>query len=1259
MSSPWAHGDAKAGDFAETWCAEHGGVVASDEFDARRLPEDFRRELQRRTELRFPKPQVPDGSVPNAPKAVDMRHVLRRAPGGRLRVLVLFAGGGGSAVGIEMCPGAVVTAAVEIDALACKVYKANHPGTAVAKIDLSEPAEAARRLQALGMQWDCCQLSPPCGDYSRMGNRVEGPNAELTVKAFELVARLGIPTWIMENVPEYRESVAWRRAARQLRRDGYGWAEARANSKDHGVPQERKRSFVLGAMGAGRQELQRFPAVLAEIAGTRPVVTVAEALPEVKGAFYLPPSARTPGEGVGVRSSAAVPGRRGAQWSGIAPTLTTGCGTHTSALTYAPRRHDVAPITEATLLSPAQLGVIGGFPADHSWPVSRTRAGKIIGNAVSPPVMRDVLLAAQATGLLSSEKTAEASRLQYDLHERLERRRAEDAAEQAFDDASWRAAAAALLEQSAEADNRARRGKAAARRASKPDWGLDRPRRAQHPATVEWRRECEKRGLPTLTAGQEERLGLGVRGARTEDEPPLLTPDHPAWQAAMRRIESGSGLAGLPGPITGWPNSKWREWRASGAPAHQVERLRCGARLHFTGKVPPIGCGGADDDGNLPGTREPVFDVWLYGVVMEYLALGIMIEIPTRGYVSSPLNCIGKGDFDPVHRPHRVRCLLDQRKLNERIKPAKFGMDTLHKCRNLFDSRSVMLQWDISSAFFHLAVAPEHRKFLACSVGGRTFEWTCAPMGTSSSPLWFAQLGFIISKRLRAAGVRLVLYADDLLAICLPEEAAAVSHHITAELERLGLLVNAKKSHPEPRRQATALGIDVCLDSMTFALPMEKKAKALAEIDEILAAAAAGEPVRVRTVARAVGRLMSMHIVLGNAVRRLTRASYAFITAVTGVAPDCPRRELRVAWDKMERIDVAAPAAVEELKYWRLTLPGVGPAPIVQVEPLATVVTGTDAGDAAWAGFFDNGDGARKLARDIFIANEGRASSTLREAWGCLRNLQTFREDLERHRGEHVLVLTDSQAMCRALEVGSRTPAVQEVVDAICRLAVEVGVTLHCSWLRRSHRPLQLLDDGSKWQGDAAGDAVGDSADYRICPQAFAEIERRFQVRHTVDLFATASNTLLPRFFSPFFSPGAAGCNAFAFNWGEEGDCWIHPPRSQIARCVRWLQRCEGRGTLLCPLSTREYWFALVRRGAPGTVPGGRFVLRRRRGLLTHAGVTPLAASTGDLLAVRLDFRGGRDSVASSAATLGANLRWQRLRRAVREGRMRECHTGG
>ena len=114
-------------------------------------------------------------------------------------------------------------------------------------------------------------------------------------------------------------------------------------------------------------------------------------------------------------------------------------------------------------------------------------------------------------------------------------------------------------------------------------------------------------------------------------------------------------------------------------------------------------------------------------------------------------------------------------------------------------------------------------------------------------------MGWILAKRLRAAGTRLILYADDLLVICLPEEAAAISHHVTTVLRRLGLLVNEKKSFPEPRRQATALGIDVCLDSMTFALPMEKKAKALAEIDEILAVAAAQKPIRVRAVARAVG----------------------------------------------------------------------------------------------------------------------------------------------------------------------------------------------------------------------------------------------------------------------------------------------------------------------------------------------------------------------------------------------------------------------
>ena len=146
----------------------------------------------------------------------------------------------------------------------------------------------------------------------------------------------------------------------------------------------------------------------------------------------------------------------------------------------------------------------------------------------------------------------------------------------------------------------------------------------------------------------------------------------------------------------------------------------------------------------------------------------------------------------------------------------------------------------------------------------------------------------------------------------------------------------------------------------------------------------------VRDIARVCGRLMSMYVVLGLALRVMTRAMYILVAEETGMPPDCSRRKLRVAWDKTTRIDVCD-AFLAELAFWEAELPGIGPAPIYQIEPAATLVAGTDASDTAWAGLFDDGSGAQRLARDLLKPGEGAESSTLREVKGSLRNLQASR----------------------------------------------------------------------------------------------------------------------------------------------------------------------------------------------------------------------------------------------------------------------------
>ena len=71
---------------------------------------------------------------------------------------------------------------------------------------------------------------------------------------------------------------------------------------------------------------------------------------------------------------------------------------------------------------------------------------------------------------------------------------------------------------------------------------------------------------------------------------------------------------------------------------------------------------------------------------------------------------------------------------------------------------------------------------------------------------------------------------------------------------------------------------------------------------------------------------------------------------------------------------------------------------------------------------------------------------------------------------------------------------------------------------------------------------------------------------HTVDWFANASNTHLPRFNSRFSVPGSEAVDAFSVLWTGENN-WLVPPVHCIIRVVQHLLVCTAVGTLVVP-----YW---------------------------------------------------------------------------------------
>lgn len=162
-----------------------------------------------------------------------------------MRVVDLFAGCGGLSLGFQNA-GFNIVGAVEFWDVALETYKLNfnHP---IYKQDLSNVPAAVSLINSLSP--DMIIGGPPCQDFSHAGKRIEAERAGLTGNFAEIIAKVKPRYFVMENVDRAKDSVAYAYAKSVFKEAGYGITEATLDASHCGVPQKRKRFFVLGILG--------------------------------------------------------------------------------------------------------------------------------------------------------------------------------------------------------------------------------------------------------------------------------------------------------------------------------------------------------------------------------------------------------------------------------------------------------------------------------------------------------------------------------------------------------------------------------------------------------------------------------------------------------------------------------------------------------------------------------------------------------------------------------------------------------------------------------------------------------------------------------------------------------------------------------------------------------------------------------------------------------------------------------------------------
>lgn len=162
-----------------------------------------------------------------------------------MRVVDLFSGCGGMSLGFKEAGFDIVGAFDNWDA-AVEIYKANfkHP---IYKADLSN-ADYIQTIKELNP--DLIVGGPPCQDYSIAGKREMGKRANLTIKFGEIVSQVK-PTWVVfENVYNIERFPTLPQLKDILMNAGYGISTKVLDASLCGVPQKRKRFFLVGKLNA-------------------------------------------------------------------------------------------------------------------------------------------------------------------------------------------------------------------------------------------------------------------------------------------------------------------------------------------------------------------------------------------------------------------------------------------------------------------------------------------------------------------------------------------------------------------------------------------------------------------------------------------------------------------------------------------------------------------------------------------------------------------------------------------------------------------------------------------------------------------------------------------------------------------------------------------------------------------------------------------------------------------------------------------------
>jgi hypothetical protein len=469
-------------------------------------------------------------------------------------------------------------------------------------------------------------------------------------------------------------------------------------------------------------------------------------------------------------------------------------------------------------------------------------------------------------------------------------------------------------------------------------------------------------------------------------------------------------------------------------------------------------------------------------------------------------------------------------------------METMKAVCNLINKGDYMTSIDLQDAFLHVLIHSSSRKYLQFHWKGKQYQFRVLPFGLSLAPFVFTKILKPVLRWARRRGIRISAYLDDLLILAKSfQQAEEATQAVMDKLSSLGFLIKPSKSQLTPTQTITHLGFTIDTKSMTLSVPKDKVRDIRREATKILRKGA----LTVRALSSFIGKALAMTAAVLPARLRTQH--------LVQLKNEALRQHN--SWTASVSL---TDQAKEDLTWWIDGLKSWNGQSWIQQPPEEEVFT--DASDAGWG-----------IVGDRYAKSGTWTGPLLSKHINYKELLVVWKVVTHpRFQGKRLLIYCDNTTTLAYVNKfgGTRSPELMELANQIWTHCLATGTTLTTAYIPSGLNP-----------ADPPSRQLQEQLEWSISQETFNMIDNNWGP-HSIDLFASSTNTKLPRYMSWKHDPMAEAQDALLQPWTHLGRPYICPPWNLIPRVLQKLKQEKITATIIVPNWSGAIWAPTIRNMA-------------------------------------------------------------------------------